>query len=319
MKAVKFSKYGDFESIEMVDAEVPKPKPNQVLIKMKCSSLNAMEWHLFRGVLLAKMKTGFPQPKLKHQILGADIAGIVEAVGSEVTKFKKGDAVFGEDFTGAFAEFVLADQESVSIKPELLSFEQAAVSPVAGLTALTGLREICKVEKGDKVLVNGGSGGVGSYAVLMAKYYGAEVTAVCSAKNSEFVKSLGADHVIDYNTTDFCATQKKYKWIIEVTGNRTPKEIKPILEPGGKCAVIGFTTAKHLMRYMFSFSKKIKMVNQIASPENLAELSKILASGKVVMPITDRFELKDVGEGIKKISTRRTTGKMLVNIDNSTV
>jgi NADPH:quinone reductase-like Zn-dependent oxidoreductase len=292
MKAVKFTKYGSFESIRMVEEEIPSPKAKQVLIKVKNSSLNAMEWHLFRGVFMAKLKTGMRTPKVKYQTLGADIAGEVIEVGSEVRKFKKGDQVFGEDFSGGFAEYAIAEQDSMTIKPEMVTSEQAAASPVAGLTALTSLRQICKVQKGDKVLINGGSGGVGSYAVMMAKYYGAEVTAVCSEKNFEFVKGLGADHLIDYN-----------------------KEVKAILEEGGKCAVIGFNSAKHLIRYMFSFSKKIKMVNKIASPEVLSELATILASGKVVMPITDRFNLSEITEGLKKMSTRRTCGKMLVIID----
>jgi NADPH:quinone reductase-like Zn-dependent oxidoreductase len=315
MKAVKFTKYGSFESIRMVEEEIPSPKAKQVLIKVKNSSLNAMEWHLFRGVFMAKLKTGMRTPKVKYQTLGADIAGEVIEVGSEVRKFKKGDQVFGEDFSGGFAEYAIAEQDSMTIKPEMVTSEQAAASPVAGLTALTSLRQICKVQKGDKVLINGGSGGVGSYAVMMAKYYGAEVTAVCSEKNFEFVKGLGADHLIDYNKTDFCTEGKKYKWILEVTGNRKPKELKAILEEGGKCAVIGFNSAKHLIRYMFSFSKKIKMVNEIASPEVLSELATILASGKVVMPITDRFNLSEITEGLKKMSTRRTCGKMLVIID----
>ena len=165
-------------------------------------------------------------------------------------------------------------------------------------------------------MINGASGGVGSYAVLMAKYYGAEVTAVCSEKNTEFVKSLGADHCIDYNTSDFCASNQRYKWVIDVTGNRKPKELKSILAANGKAAIVGFTSAKLLFRFMFAFSKKIKMVNQIANPEIFTELTNILASGKVEMPITGRYQLENVRDGIKQIGTRRTRGKMIVEIES---
>ncbi len=316
MKAFIFKKYGDFDSIEIIDKEIPSPKPNEVIVKQKFSSLNAMEWHLFRGVTMVKLKLGWSKPKDKYQTIGADISGVVTQVGDKVSNLKIGDEVFGEDFTGAYAEYVAADAKALYHKPKEVSFEQAAASPVAGLTALTGIREICQIKKGDKVLINGASGGVGSYAVLIAKYYGAEVTAVCSQKNFEHVKEIGADQLIDYNTEDFCTQSKKYDAIIEVAGNRTPKEIKPLLNEGGKCAVIGFTSAKHILKYMFSFSRKIKMVNQIASQDNLKELATILASGKAEMPITARYKLADIKDGIKALSSRRTVGKMIVEIEN---
>lgn len=316
MKAFIFKKYGDFDSIEIIDKEIPSPKPNEVIVKQKFSSLNAMEWHLCRGVTMVKLKLGWSKPKDKYQTIGADISGVVTQVGDKVSNLKIGDEVFGEDFTGAYAEYVAADAKTLYPKPKEVSFEQAAASPVAGLTALTGIKEICQIKKGDKVLINGASGGVGSYAVLIAKYYGAEVTAVCSQKNFEHVKELGADQLIDYNTEDFCTQSKKYDAIIEVAGNRTPKEIKPLLNEGGKCAVIGFTSAKHILKYMFSFSRKIKMVNQIASQDNLKELATILASGKAEMPITARYKLADIKDGIKALSSRRTVGKMIVEIES---
>ena len=315
MKAVIFKEYGSYDSIQLIEKEIPTPLPNEVIVKMKNSSLNAMEWHLFRGVTLVKMKIGWSRPKEKYQTIGADISGIVTAVGSKVNHLKKGDHVFGEDFTGGYAEYAAVKAEALTIKPDNVSFEQAAAAPVAGLTALTGLKEISNIKAGDKVLINGASGGVGSYAVLIAKFYGAEVSAVCSKKNFEFVRSLGADHLIDYKTEDFCDQGKKYDIILEVAGNRRPKEIKPLLNETGKCAVIGFTSAKHLMRYMLSFSKKIKMVNEIASQQNLKELANILTSGKVKMPITGTFKLSEIAEGIKQISTKRTTGKLIVQID----
>lgn len=315
MKAFIFKEYGNLDSIEIVEKEIPIPEPDQVIVKQKFSSLNAMEWHLFRGVTLVKMKIGWSKPKKKFQTIGADISGIVTDVGSKVKHLKKGDAVFGEDFTGGYAEYAAVKAEALTIKPEGVSFEQAAAAPVAGLTALTGLRKVCNVKEGDKVLINGASGGVGSYAVLMAKYLGAEVTAVCSKKNFEFVKNLGADYLIDYESEDFCNQGIQYNWILEVAGNRTPKEIKKALTDSGKCAVIGFTSARHILRYMFSFSKKIKMVNEISEPIILNELAEMLKSGKVIMPISNRFKLSEIKDGIKLLGTKRTVGKMLVEID----
>jgi len=314
MKAFVFTKYDDYDSISIIEKEVPKASDDQVIVQIKNSSLNAMEWHLFRGVMMVKMKIGWRKPKPKYQTIGADIAGEVIEVGKNVKHLKVGDDVFGEDFTGGFAEFAAVKADALTIKPANVSFEQAAAAGVAGLTGLTGVKEVCNVKAGDKVLVNGASGGVGSYAVAIAKYYGAEVTAVCSKKNFEHARSLGADHLIDYQTEDFCSQGIKYDAIIEVAGNRKPREIKPILKEGGKCAVIGFTSARHIMRYMFSFSKKIKMVNEIASQENLKEMANILESGQLVMPITGRYKLSEIGEGIKQIRSKRTVGKLIVEI-----
>lgn len=316
MKAFIFTEYGNYDSIEIVDKEIPTPEPDEVIVKMKNSSLNAMEWHIFRGVAMVKLKIGWSKPKQKYQTIGADIAGEITAVGTNVKHFKIGDAVFGEDFMGGYAEYAAVKAKAITLKPDNVSFEQAAAAGVAGLTALTGLTRICNVKKGDKVLINGASGGVGSYAVLMAKYLGAEVTAVCSKKNFEFVKGLGADHLINYQTEDFCTQEIIYDNIIEVAGNRTPKEIKRILANHGKCAVIGFTTAKHIIRYMLSFSKKIKMVNEISEPKILEQLAEMLASEKVNMPITGRFKLDQIKDGIKQLSTKRTVGKMIVEIDD---
>ena len=314
MKAFIFKEYGNYDSIGIIEKDIPKAEEDQVVVQMKNSSLNAMEWHLFRGVTMVKMKLGWGKPKTKYQTIGADISGIVTEVGLKVKHLKIGDEVFGEDFTGGYAEYAAVKAKALTIKPKNVSWEQAAASPVAGLTALTGLKEVCKVKKGDKVLVNGASGGVGSYAVLIAKYYGAQVTAVCSGKNADFVQALGADHIINYETEEFCTQGKTYDAIIEVVGNRTPKEVKAILNPNGNCAVIGFTSARHIIRYMLSFSKKIKMVNEIAGQENLKELATILESGKSTMPITATYELETIAEGIKQLSTRRTRGKMLVKI-----
>ena len=312
MKAILFPKYNSFESLVLIEKDVPHPGAKEVIVKVKNSALNALDWHVMRGMTLVKFKCGLINPKKKYQTLGADISGEVVEVGSEVTQFKKGDEVFGDIFTGGFAEYTIAPQKKIIKKPKELSFEQAAASPVAGQTAMQAIKHACNIQKGDHVLINGASGGVGTYCVQIAKYYGAEVTAVCSSQNHELVKSLGADYLIDYNTEDFCKQDIQYDWVIEVVGNRTPKEIKKVLKPNAKCAVVGFHSAKNLMRHMFSFSKKFKMVSFDCTQEQLEELAKVLVDGKIEAPITERYKLKDVPNGIKKLSTKRSVGKMIV-------
>jgi len=315
MKANVFTKYGDFKSLQFKEVAIPTPEEGQVLIKLKNASFNALDWHVFRGVTLVKFKCGFGKPKEKFRILGADISGEVVETGLGVTRFKKGDEVFGDIFVGGFGEYTLADQNKIIHKPKELSHEQAAAAPVAGMTALQALKRVCQVKAGDKVLINGASGGVGSYAVLFAKAMGAEVTAVASEKNRNHVQSLGADAFIDYNTTDFCTQSQKYDWILEVAGNRSPKEIKNVLKPSGKCAVIGFYTPKHLIRYMLSFSKKVKMVSIDCTTEGLEELATMLVEHNIYMPISHRFKLENVAEGVQHLSKKRVVGKMVVQHD----
>lgn len=315
MKAILFTKYGSFESFKLNERDMPIPKPNEVIVQVKYSSLNAMEWHLFRGVTLVKLKLGWFKPATKHQILGADISGIITEIGSAVQQFKIGDEVFGDIFTGAYAEFAAVNEKHIIHKPKNLSFEQAAACPVAGQTAMQAVKHACDIKPGDSVLINGASGGVGTYCLQFAKYFGAQVTAVSSQKNHTLLKKLGADEVIDYTTTDFCKQGIKYDWVIEVAGNRRPKEIKKILKPNGKCAVIGFTSARHLMRYMISFSKQFKMVSFECNQAQLYELAEVMSNGNIEAPITERYKLADVSNGIKKISTKTSVGKMLVEIN----
>lgn len=312
MKAIYFPKYGSTDYLEYTDRPVPEVSPKTILIKVKNSSVNALDWHVMRGIWMVKLKCGWSKPKEKYNVLGADVSGEVIEVGSEVTRFKKGDQVFGEIFTGGFAEYALAEEHQLAIKPDSVSHEQAAAAPVAGLTALKSVKHIVKVKKGDHVLINGASGGVGSFIVQLAKHYGATVTAVCSGKNHDFVKSLGADHVIDYKTTDFCQQDIKYDHVLDVTGNRKPKEMKRILKPGGICAAIGFTTFGLLFRYMLNPSKKIKMVTVDPTTETLTELGELLEKGHIKSAITERFPLSGVIEAIANTSTRRVTGKQLI-------
>ena len=312
MRAILFSKYGSADDLKLIDKPVPIPGKGEVVLKVKNSSLNAMDWHILRGVTMVKFKCGLFSPKTKYNVLGADVSGEIVEVGSDVEGYAVGDEVFGDIFTGGYAEYAKASVKVITKKPEEVTHEQAAAVPVAGMTALKACKDIAKIEPGEHVLVNGASGGVGSYCVQLAKHYGAKVTAVCSGKNVELVKSLGADEVIDYTKRDFAKENVIYDKILEVAGNKTPKEVKRVLKKDGKCAVIGFTSARHLMRYMLSFSRQIKVVSVEASPDVLNELAELLKVGAMKACITERMSLEEVPNGIRKLSTRRAVGKMVV-------
>lgn len=316
MKAIHFAKYGSVEDLKLIDRPIPEPGSKEILIQVYSSSTNAMEWHLFRGLWMIRLKIGLFKPSKRYSIQGADVSGKVIAVGSEVSRFKKGDAVFGDIFMGGYAEYALAKESQLAIKPENVSHEQAGSIAVAGMTALKGLRDIAKVKAGDHVLINGASGGVGTFAVQIAKHYGATVTAVCSGKNKAAVLELGADEVIDYTTTDFCEGSIKYNHIIDAVGNRSPKELRGILKPDGICAVIGMTKLRWMFRFMLHPSKQIKVVQVEASNEVLETLAEMLEKGAVRSYITARYKLEDVPQAIAKLGTRRVCGKQVIVINS---
>lgn len=314
MKAIQYSKYGAFDLMKLIDKPIPEPKPKQILVQVKNSSTNAMEWHIFRGLWMVRLKCGLFKPSKRFNVQGADISGEVFAVGSEVKNFKKGDLVFGDIFSGGYAEYAIAEEHQLAIKPANVSHEQAATIPVAGMTALKALRDVTKVKNGDHILINGASGGVGTFAVQMAKHYGAKVTAVCSNKNVDAVLALGADEVIDYKASDFCSQGKKYDHVIDIVGNRTPREMKGVLKPGGICAIVGMTTLSRMFRFMLHPSKQIKVVQVEANSEVLTTLGKMLSEGHVKSYVTEQFELAQVPEAIQNISTRRVCGKQAILI-----
>lgn len=312
MRAILFPKYGRENHLSLVERPTPKPNSKEVLIKVINSSNNAMDWHLMRGVWMVRGKLGLFKPKKQYDVLGADISGEVVSVGNAVKTFKEGDRVFGDIFTGGYAEYALATEDQIALVPEGVTHEQAAAIPVAGMTALKSIRDIGKVKKGDQVLINGASGGVGTFAVQMAKHYGGIVTAVCSKRNTDAVKSLGADKVINYETTDFCTGETKYDQIIDVVGNRKPRHVLKALKPAGICAVVGLTKFRTLFSFMLHPSKRIKVVHVEVSPSVLNDLGEMLANGHVKSYITARFPLTEVPAAISKIGTRRTCGKQVV-------
>jgi len=255
MKAILFEKYGSPDVLQIKDVEKPVPQDHQVLIKVHAASANPLDWHAMRAEpFLVRLSDGLQKPKDSR--LGADVAGKVEAVGKNVTQFKVGDDVFGST-KGSFAEFVCARADLLALKPANISFEAAAAVPVAAYTALQGLREKGQIKTGQKVLINGASGGVGTFAVQIAKWYGTEVTAVCSGRNLALVRSIGADHVVDYTKEDFTQNGKQYDLIFDAVGNLSLAGCRRALSMDGICAVAGFTGMAHLFETMLFGGKKL--------------------------------------------------------------
>lgn len=321
MKAIFYTQYGSPDVLQYKDIEKPTPKANEVLVKVYAASVNPLDWHIMRASpFLARLEAGLFKPNKTS--LGADIAGRVEAVGSSVTRFKPGDEVFGDVFTGGFAEYVCANENVLAFKPSNVSFESAAAVPVAGLTALQGLRDKGQIRKGQKVLVNGASGGVGTFAVQIAKSYGTEVTGVCSTRNLELVRSIGADHVIDYTREDFTNNGQQYDLIFCAVGNHSITEYKRALTPQGICSIAGFTGLGRLFEHMLIGPYRSKvggkqvglMPTAKADKDDLSHLSELLKSGKIV-PVIDRsYPLSETAEAVRYLETSRARGKVVITI-----
>jgi len=246
MKAIVYTNYGSPDVLQLKEVAKPTPTDNQVLIKIQAAATNPLDWHSMRGEpFLVRLGGGLRKPKETR--LGADIAGRVEAVGKAVTHFQPGDAVFGV-CAGGFAEYACAREDRIALKPANLSFEAAAAVPVAAFTALQGLRDTGKIQAGQKVLINGASGGVGTFAVQIAKTFGAEVTGVCSTRNLQMVRSIGADHVIDYTQADFTRNGQQYDLIYDAVANRSVADIRRALSPSGICAIAGFSSMFHIFQ-----------------------------------------------------------------------
>jgi NADPH:quinone reductase-like Zn-dependent oxidoreductase len=320
MRAIQCERYGPPEVLRLRDVPKPSPKDDEVLIEVRAASVNPYDWHLMRGApFLARMGNGFRRPKDPR--FGADVAGRVESVGKNVTRFKAGDEVIGFA-RGSFAEYATAAESELALKPPNLSFEASAAAPMAALTALKGLRDQGHVRSGQAVLVNGASGGVGTFAVQIAKSFGAEVTGVCSTPNIDLVRSIGADHVIDYTREDFTRNGERYDLILDAVGNQTVSGYKRALKPGGIGVVVGFTSMIGLMRVAFrgkltskNASKKVGMMMMRPKQEDRAQLTELLASGKVV-PVIDRsYPLIEVPEAIRYLEGGHARGKVTIRVE----
>ena len=322
MKAIRKCEYG---SLTLRTVEKPIPTDDQVLIKVRAASLNAADGHLLRGSFVMRPLTGMRKPKDSR--FGIDCAGTVEAVGKNVTQFKPGDEVFGAA-NGAIAEYVCAPERTLVTKPDNVTFEQAGSVAVAGLTALQGLRNQGNIQPGQKVLVNGASGGVGTFAVQIAKAFGAEVTAVCSSRNLEQARSIGADHVIDYTKEDFTVGNQRYDMIFDNVGNHTIAERRRVLAPNGVCVLAGMGSAgKHegqwsrLAGNLKSFfvspfiSQKFKFFIAKVLKADLGVLRDLMQEGKLT-PVIDRaYPMSKTAEALDYLEEGHARGKVVITIE----
>jgi NADPH:quinone reductase-like Zn-dependent oxidoreductase len=321
MKAILFNEYGSPDVLKLEEVAKPSPKDNQVLVKVMAAAANPLDWHRMRAdPFLVRLGDGLLRPK--NPRLGADFAGRVEVVGKDVTEFQPGDEVFGEG-VGAFAEYICVAESTPVHKPANLSFEEAAAVPVVGFTALQGLRHAGEIQPGQTVLVNGASGGVGTFAVQIAKSFGAEVTGVCSTRNLELVRSIGADHVSDYTKEDFTRNGQQYDVIYDAIGNRSVADYRRALKPQGSCIIAGFTTIPRMLGHMIlgawvsrTGSQKIGMMG-IAQPnkKDLLFIKELLEAGKVVPVIDRRYPLRDTAAAIRYLETARARGKVIITVD----
>ncbi len=317
MKAIVFTQYGSPDILQLKDVEKPTPGDDEVLVKVFAASANPADWHTMRGEpFIARLVNGLLKPK--NPRLGADIAGRVEAVGKNVKEFHVGDDVFGElslNELGSFAEYVCALEETFALKPVKLTFEQAAAIPLAAFTALQGLRDKGQIKSGQRVLINGASGGVGTFAVQIAKSYGTKVTGVCSRRNLDMVRSIGADHVIDYTKEDFTNNSQRYDLIFDAVGNRSVSDLKRALSPNGICSVAGFTSLPLLFQTMLLGGKKVGLMETAhANKEDLAIIKELLENGKIV-PVIDRtYKLSDTAEAIRYLETGHAQGKVVITV-----
>lgn len=321
MKAIVSEIYGGPEILQLKQVDKPIPKDDQVLVKVHASSINPLDWHFMRGTpRMARLAMGgFFKPTIT--ILGADIAGRVEAVGKNIKEFKPGDEVFGTPKgLGGLAEYVCSKENVLVTKPANITFEQAAAIPVAALTALQSLHG--NFQPGKRVLINGSSGGVGTFTVQIAKVFGAVVTAVCSSKNADLVKSIGADQIIDYTKEDFTQTGQCYDLIVDNVGNRTVSEFRRALNKNGKCVIVGYTSNglmfQHLLWGPFSSIGKSRKVGMMATAQSnkkdLLLLKEFVESGKVKPVIDKSYPLQETADAMRYLETGRARAKVVITL-----
>ena len=322
MKAIVYTKYGSPDILELKEIEKPKPKDDEVLIQICAASVNPLDWHIMRGSpFILRIMTGLFKPRITR--LGRDVAGKVESVGRNVTLFKKGDEVFGSS-AGAFAEYVCASELKLVLKPDNMTFEQAATLNVAALTALQSLRDKGQIKPGQKILINGASGGVGTFAVQFAKVFNTEVTGVCSTNNIEMVRSIGADYVFDYTKEDVTRTGKHYDIFLDCYANRSLLACKRVLNTGGIYIPVGgpvnslisilISSMTAIVLSWFVSQKFVNFLTKI-NKEDLTFISELIASEKVKAVIGKQYKLTEVPEAIRYIEEGHTKGKVVIIIE----
>lgn len=324
MKAVVQDRYGSPEALRIEEVDQPQPKDNEVLVRVLAAAVNALDWHVMRGdPYVARLSIGIRRPKAR--IRGRDFAGQVVAVGSGVTRFRSGDEVFGEA-SGTFAEFVCVADDAMELKPANLSFDEAAAVPLAANTALIGLRDVARIEPGQRVLINGASGGVGTFAVQIAKALGATVIGVCSPRNVDLVRSLGADDVVDYTRDDFSCATTDLDVVLDVVGNRSLADVRRPLSPTGTLVLSGGGTSQGgsafgplgLMlrgRAVNPFTRqRIRMLPAKPSAANLATLRSLAESG-AIRPVLERtYPLAEAMDAIRHLETEHARAKLVVSL-----
>ena len=322
MKAIAYHKYGSPDVLELEEVQKPTPNDDEVLVKVHAASVNAWDWDLLRGKPLVNRLLGFGLRKPKYKILGADIAGRVEAVGGNVTQFQPGDEVFGDISGvgwGGFAEYVCAREIALTLKPSGMTFEEAAAVPQAAILALQGLRYKGQIQPGQKVLINGAGGGAGTFAVQIAKSFGAEVTGVDSTSKLDIMRSIGADQVIDYTQEDFTKNGQRYDRIVDMAAHHSTFDYKRALSPMGIYGVIGGSTPRILQTvFMGSWisligSKKMGLVLHKPN-QDLAFMIELFEAGKIVPVIDRRYPLSEVAEALRYFGEGRTQGKIVITV-----
>lgn len=320
MNAIVQRRYG-VGNLEVMEVPTPAPAPDQVLVEVRASSINAYEWHMTAGIpYFMRLTQGLTRPKTDR--VGADIAGTVVAAGPDVTRFVVGDEVFGDIGSGAYAEYAVALERKLARKPDAVSFEEAAAAPLAGLTALQGLRDAGRLRAGENVLIIGASGGVGTYAVQIAKVMGAQVTAVCSTQNVRTASSLGADTVVDYTKQDFTRLGERYDLIFDGPGNTALRHLRRLMKPDGRYVLFGgpkgsfvgpLTRLVRTTAYFRLTSQRFGgMFLAMVNADDLDHLGTLLASGEIRSVIADRIPLRDVPEALHSQGRFHATGKTVV-------
>jgi NADPH:quinone reductase-like Zn-dependent oxidoreductase len=321
MKAIVYRNYGSPDVLGCEEVEKPTPGDGEVLVRVRAAAANPMDYGLMSGVYLMRLMTGLRKPKLTRP--GADLAGEVEAVGRNVTRFQPGDPVFGAA-RGAFAEYVCAREDRLALKPANITFEQAAAITVAGLTALQGLRDKGRLQPGQKVLINGASGGVGTFAVQIAKSLGADVTGVCSTRNVDLVQSIGADHVIDYTRGDFTRSGERYDLIFDCVGNRPLSAWRRVMTPKGTFVAVGVRPGgrwigplRYLVRFLVSsrfVSQKVVVFMASVNPADLTVLKDLIEAKKVTPVVDRRYSLSEAAEAIRYLQEGHARGKVVISV-----
>jgi NADPH:quinone reductase-like Zn-dependent oxidoreductase len=323
MKAFVYHQYGSPGVLRLEEVEKPEAGEGQVLVRVRAASVNPADWYSLAGLPIGRPSTGLLRPK--NPRLGTDYAGVVEAVGPNVTQFRVGDEVFGGR-SGAFAEYVSAREErAIVLKPANLTFEQAAAVPIAALTALQGLRDHGQIKPGQQVLINGAAGGVGTYAVQLAKWLGAEVTGVCSPRNVDLVRSLGADQVVDYTSEDFTHGGRRYDLLLDIAGSRSWAECRRVLKPEARFVIVGgpknnpwIGPLAHVIKLRLGAlgaSQTVKFFITNLNKADLTTMQELLGAGQVTSVIDRQYPLSELPEAMRYLGTGHARAKIVVTVN----